>query len=146
MTFPAPLGQTDYEAIMGVQPSSIDPVLYNAGNRFSIMYRNSRGKFADIHDGSAFTIMVVECAGRPEIYRAGRYHPELGTADQGIGWADSEGPFSLDGANRDGSTEGCGPANGCDIPINRRNDNEPYSFHPGGAHALFGDGHVRFLR
>ena len=65
--------------------------------------------------------------------------------DQGIGWVDSEGPFSLDGSNDDGSLEGCTPAGGCHRAMNRRNDNEPYSFHPGGAHFLFADGHVQFL-
>ena len=34
MTFPVPLAPTDYEAIMGVKPESIDPVRYNASNRF----------------------------------------------------------------------------------------------------------------
>ena len=29
------------------------------------------------------------------------------TNDQGIGWADNEGPFSFDGASADGSLEGC---------------------------------------
>ena len=29
--------------------------------------------------------------------------------------------------------------------MNRRNDNEPYSFHPGGSNFLFADGHISFL-
>jgi prepilin-type processing-associated H-X9-DG protein len=29
--------------------------------------------------------------------------------------------------------------------MNRRNDNEPYSFHPAGAIFLFADGHVNFI-
>jgi prepilin-type processing-associated H-X9-DG protein len=29
--------------------------------------------------------------------------------------------------------------------MNRRNDNEPYSFHPAGGNFLFADGHVSFL-
>ena len=33
MTFPQPLAPTDYEAMMGVWPPSIDPVKYNAQNR-----------------------------------------------------------------------------------------------------------------
>ncbi len=144
MTFPVPLGVTDYEAIMGVQPASIDPVLYNANNRFSVMFRNSRTKMVEIWDGTSQTIMVVECAARPLTFRAGREQPTIAN-DQGIGWADSEGPFSLDGASGDGSQEGCTPAAGCSAAMNRRNDNEPYSFHPGGANFLFADGHVQFI-
>lgn len=144
MTFPVPVARIDYEAVMGVQPGSIDPVLYNANNRFSIMHRNSRVRFADVTDGTTNTIAVVECAGRPQVYR--RRAPLPGaTSDQGICWADSEGPFSLDGSNADGSLEGCTPAAGCSYAINKRNDNEPYSFHIGGANFLFADGRVQFI-
>src|SRR5262245_43685041 len=41
MTFTNPIAPTDYEAVMGVQPSAINPhlpaPLYDAGNRFSVM-------------------------------------------------------------------------------------------------------------
>ena len=144
MTFSNPLAPTDYEAIMGVQPSSIDPTYYNATNRFAVLHRNSRVRMTDIIDGTSTTIAVAECAGRPAIYRRGREFAPNGD-DQGICWADSEGPFSLDGSNADGSLEGCGTAAGCVYGINRRNDNEPYSFHAGGANFLFADGHVQFI-
>ena len=143
-----PLASTDYEAILGVQPSSINPHLptniYNATNRFSVMHRNSRNRFADILDGSSNTIMVVECSGRPQVYRKRAARNDFSN-DQGICWADSEGPFSLDGASVDGMREGGGPAAGCNIAMNRKNDNEPYSFHPAGAIFLFADGHVNFI-
>ncbi|MGL4555083.1 MAG: DUF1559 domain-containing protein [Gemmataceae bacterium] len=139
-----PLGYTDYEAIMGVQPASIDPVRYNSGNRFSILHRNSTTRMTDVADGTSSTIMVVEAGGRPVVYRNRAANPGL-TNDQGIGWADSEGPFSLDGASADGAREGCTPASGCTFAMNRRNDNEPYSFHAGGANCLFGDGHIQFV-
>jgi hypothetical protein len=148
MTFANPIAPTDYEAIMGVQPASINPhlasPLYNSGNRFSVMSRNSTTRFADIRDGSSSTVMVVECGARPLVYR-GRTPQESLANDQGIGWADSEGPFSLDGGKEDGSAEGCGPGSGCIAAMNVKNDNEPYGFHRGGVFCLFADSHVQFL-
>jgi len=83
-----------------------------------------------------------QCSGRPVVYRR-RTSPPTVSNDQGIGWVDSEGPFSLHGASEDGWLEGCGPE--CSFTMNKRNDNEPYSFHREGANFLFADGHVRFL-
>ena len=148
MTFPNPIARTDYEAIMGVHPRSINPHLsvprYQARNRFAVMSRNSRVRIRDIRDGTTQTVMVVECGARPLVFRNGRRLQSVAN-DQGIGWADSEGPFSLDGANASGSAEGCGAEGNCSHAMNRRNDNEPYSFHPSGANFLFADGHVQFL-
>ncbi len=142
--FSIQLAPTDYEAMQGVNPTSINPQRYNSVNRFAVMYRNSLTRIADIRDGTSTTVAIVECAGRPEVYRDGVKRIDFSN-DQGIGWADSEGPFSLDGADGAGTREGCTPAAGCTKAINARNDNEPYSFHVGGAQFLFADGHVQFI-
>lgn len=148
LTFANPVAPTDYEALMGVQPNSINPHLsspiYNATNRWSVMYRNSTTRFADILDGTTQTVLIVECSSRPNVFRQRRLQSGMSN-DQGIGWADSEGAFSLDGASNDGSLEGCGPAGGCVASMNRKNDNEPFSLHVGGANLLFADGRVQFL-
>jgi prepilin-type N-terminal cleavage/methylation domain-containing protein/prepilin-type processing-associated H-X9-DG protein len=150
LTFAQPLAPNDYEAIQGVQPGSINPHLgtafYNSGNRFSVLHRDSKNNMMSINDGTSSTIVVVEAAGRPLVYRLRSPNPAL-TNDQGIGWVDNEGPFSLDGASNDGTVEGsaaCGV--NCPAPMNKRNDNEPYSFHSGGGNFLFADGHVQFIR
>jgi prepilin-type processing-associated H-X9-DG protein/prepilin-type N-terminal cleavage/methylation domain-containing protein len=143
MTFPLPLAPTDYEAIMGVQPSiSAERYASPLANR-SVLFRNSAVRMVEITDGTSPTIVVVECSGRPLVYR-GRT-PRLDLAnDQGQGWIDSEGPFSLDGASADGSTQGQGPIL-TPRAMNATNENDPYSFHPGGGSFLFADGHVAFV-
>ena len=143
ITFPRSLAPTDYEAIMGVQ-SSVDPVRYatQATNR-SAMYRNSRVKMTQILDGTAKTILIVECAARPLVYRGRHVQSNLAN-DQGQGWIDSEGPFSVDGSNEDGSLQGQGLAT-TPWAMNATNENEPYSFHAAGSNTLFADGHVSFL-
>jgi prepilin-type N-terminal cleavage/methylation domain-containing protein/prepilin-type processing-associated H-X9-DG protein len=147
LTFTRPLAPTDYEAIQGVHHDSINPhlpvAIYTTGNRFSVMHRDSMNKMTSISDGTSSTIMVVEAAARPRVYRLRTANPAL-VNDQGIGWVDNEGPFSFDGASADGAREGCGVA--CASVMNRRNDNEPYSFHTGGINVLFADGHVAFVR
>ncbi|HXG11348.1 MAG TPA: DUF1559 domain-containing protein [Gemmataceae bacterium] len=143
LSFPVPLAPTDYEAIMGVQPS-VNPTLYaTAATNRGVMFRNSTTRMTDIIDGTAGTILVLECAGRPLVYRGRVPQPALAN-DQGIGWIDSEGAFSLDGSNEDGSLQGQGPAR-TPRAVNATNENEPYSFHPGGLNVVFADGHVQFI-
>ncbi len=70
-------------------------------------------KFAEILDGLSSTIMIVEDAGRPEVWINGKLtaNPNGATGDnifgtlhveEGWGWADLQDSFSLDGANQQG--------------------------------------------
>jgi prepilin-type N-terminal cleavage/methylation domain-containing protein len=139
MDFPGPLAPTDYEAIMGVQ-ASVDPVRYaTADTNRSAMFRNSAIPLGAILDGTSQTLLVIECSNRPLVFRrrqlqASRFN------DQGQGWIDSEGPFSLDGSSADGAVQGLGPA-ATPVAVNATNENEPYAFHAG-AQGVFADGHV----
>jgi prepilin-type processing-associated H-X9-DG protein/prepilin-type N-terminal cleavage/methylation domain-containing protein len=138
MTFPKPLAPTDYEAIMGVQPVVNSALYATAAKNRSVMFRNSSVKVATIRDGTSHTIMVVECGARPLVYRNGSVVANVPN-DQGQGWIDNEGSFSLDGSSADGATQP-GP-----VAMNATNFNEPYAFHPSGGNFLFADGHVEFL-
>jgi prepilin-type N-terminal cleavage/methylation domain-containing protein/prepilin-type processing-associated H-X9-DG protein len=143
MSFAVPLAPTDFEALMGVQPT-INQDLYSKpeANR-SVLYRNSTTRMAEITDGSSQTIMVVECSARPLVYRSRILRLDLAN-DQGQGWVDSESAFSLDGATSDGAIQGLGHKL-TPRALNATNENEPYSFHPAGASCLFADGHVAFI-
>lgn len=141
LNFTRPLARADYEAVMGIRPH-FDPQQYDRQERTrSVMHRNSSVRFADITDGTSQTIMVTECAARPVIYR--RRRSTTARSDQGNGWIDSESAFSLDGASRDGIRQGIDADNA--TGMNATNENEPYSFHPGGCLFLFADGHVSWL-
>lgn len=143
LAFAVPLAPADYEALMGVQPS-IDAERYASplANR-SVLFRNSAVRMAEITDGTSQTIVVVECSARPLVYRGRAPRFDL-TNDQGQGWIDSEGAFSLDGASTDGALQGQGPLL-TPRAMNSTNENDPYSFHAGGGSFLFADGHVAFL-
>jgi prepilin-type N-terminal cleavage/methylation domain-containing protein/prepilin-type processing-associated H-X9-DG protein len=145
MSFPKPLAPTDYEAIMGVH-KSINPTLYaTAAKNRSIMFRNSAIKAAAVRDGLSSTIMVAECAARPLVFRNGNIYPSAAVPnDQGQGWIDNEGSFSLDGASADGTQTQGGPG-ATPVALNATNENEPYAFHPAGGNFLFADGHVDFI-
>jgi len=88
-------------------------------------------------DGTSNTILVAECAGRPQLWRAGRKVPNAWLS--GGPWA-SRNLLWTRGASSDGSAF-YGPC-----AINCTNDRAVYSFHPGGANVVFADGHVRFLK
>ncbi len=91
---------------------------------------------ADITDGASNTLFVTECAGRPKVYNNGKLQTSTVT---GGGWVERDNEYVLHGSNAPGST-----AKNCHT--NCTNSNETYSFHNGGANAVFGDGSVRFIR
>ena len=144
LTFTNPLAPTDYEAVMGCA-RAVDPTLYTDSNvTRAVMFRNSSVRMTDITDGTSSTIILTECAGRPLTYRGRTPRIDI-LNDQGQGWIDSEGAFSVDGSNADGSVQGQGPTL-TPKAINATNENEPYSFHNSGCNGLFADGHVQFVR
>jgi prepilin-type N-terminal cleavage/methylation domain-containing protein/prepilin-type processing-associated H-X9-DG protein len=103
---------------------------------------NRTPRIADVTDGLSNTVLMTEDAGRPAYYKSGKLIKAMNTgvappnssdAVSGAGWADVDSEYETDG---DGSNQS----------MNFSNNNEIYSFHPGGCNFLFGDGSVRFLK
>lgn len=92
---------------------------------------------ADITDGASKTLLVTECAGRPELWHAGRQIPEAYVFPNGA-WVGGT-LILFQGSTQDGATRP-GPC-----AINCTNNTETYGFHPAGVNSVFADGSVHFL-
>ncbi|MEX2142102.1 MAG: DUF1559 domain-containing protein [Pirellulales bacterium] len=94
----------------------------------SIMRKDEFVPRRKIADGLSYTYMIFECGGRPNRYLNGQLQPNA-AAVSGARWADPANHFWLH-----------------DYPlINFNNNNEIYSFHPGGVNLVRGDGSVHFV-
>jgi prepilin-type N-terminal cleavage/methylation domain-containing protein/prepilin-type processing-associated H-X9-DG protein len=115
-------------------PNSIPDLLVYRG----VLVPNQMTRLSDITDGTSNTIMLAEDAGRPQLWRAGS--PISGQPDVlGGPWEAFFSGFVVRGSNPDGSSPG-------PCAINCTNNREVYSFHTGGANAVFADGSVHFLK
>ena len=102
------------------------------------MRPNELINFSQITDGLSYTTWITEDAGRPAVYKwGGKFVSPTGNA--GAGWADKDSYGRLDGYNQ-ASDAFNGPC-----AINCTNKAEIFSFHPGGAMVVMGDGAARFL-
>ncbi len=137
-------------------PSGVSGILVQVGlvpqtpNLRGVIDARGPVRLADVRDGTSHTLMIAEDAGRPQFWTSrGRGPDELslscgnysvtGGRVRGAGWADPAIAIPMHGFTHDGLS--CpGPC-----PINCTNNNETFSFHPGGASAAFADGGVRFL-
>src|SRR5262245_46436278 len=117
----------------------IDPPsgpLDQSGHYPGVFAINAGRRLEEITDGTWQTIMMAECAGRPQLWHAGK--PVPNTWLSGGPWA-SRNLLWCRGATPDGT------AFYGECAINCTNDREIYSFHPAGANAMFADGSVHFL-
>jgi len=124
-----------------------------------IMEKNAQVRITAITDGTSNTLMVVESAGRPQIYRLGKPYltpPGLGQQLNGGGWARPASDLDFTTSTADGTSYPGPCAVNCtngfvysaypDPSFGTEGSSAPYSFHAGGLNALFGDGSVRFVR
>jgi prepilin-type N-terminal cleavage/methylation domain-containing protein len=107
------------------------------GNPRTVMRINHCESLSVITDGLSNTGFLFEDGGRFQRYVAKK--PVPGGRFTGGGWPDRENAFQLDGFDSTGTVMN-GPC-----AINCSNDNEIYSFHPGGTMIALADGAVRYL-
>jgi prepilin-type N-terminal cleavage/methylation domain-containing protein len=128
----------DYAALVG--PSSgyyrevtgVDPDANPKKDRTAIILDNTYRNIAKVRDGMSHSILLVECGGRPHIWRLGKLVASNATEAR---WAHPQNELHVSKKP----------------PINYENSdgsegNEIYSFHIGMAQFVFGDANVRTIR
>jgi len=115
----------------------LDPVSCN--NPRGMMYFNEVLRFAEVTDGLSNTFMLTEDAGRPLKYVTGGIRNKNTARSEGASILDHASIVTLQGATYDGLTIP-GPC-----AVNCSNNNELYSFHPGGATVVMGDASTRLI-
>ncbi|HEV8058392.1 MAG TPA: DUF1559 domain-containing protein, partial [Gemmataceae bacterium] len=128
---------TDYVATHGFTDALIPAVFPPGTVRLGALPLDEKRKRCEIPDGLATTLLLTESSGRPQVWRNGQVDPVVPPNDKNA-WAAWNGNY-VRGHSFDGRTTP-GPC-----AINCTNNNTAYSFHPGGAFGILGDGSVRFL-
>jgi prepilin-type N-terminal cleavage/methylation domain-containing protein len=144
---------TDYAAATGVAAyaTNVNPT---GAVQPGIMQKNATVKIADVTDGLSNTILIVESAGRPQIYRGRTAYGAVPLQKvNGGGWARPASDLTFQTSTPDGSSfpGSCAVncTNGFDYPVynmkpfGTEGTGEPYGFHTGVCNALLGDGSVR---
>jgi prepilin-type processing-associated H-X9-DG protein len=103
---------------------------------------DSKTKILSILDGTSNTILMVEAAGRPNLYLNNRATGLMLSGNYGGfgGWADPTSAGSLLWGS-----DGAGNGPGGQVVMNASNDYDIYAFHGVGANCGFCDGSVHFL-
>ena len=146
---------TDYAAVTGVAAyaTNVNPTgVVQPG----IMEKNALVRLSMVTDGLSSTLMVVESAGRPQIFRRGiAYGSVPAQKINGGGWARPASDLTYQTSSPDGTTYpgicAINCTNGFDYPaynmspFGTEGTSEPFSFHTSGVNGLLGDGSVRLI-
>ncbi len=144
---------TDYAASTGVAAYATN-VNATGAVEPGILQKNTTVKIADVVDGLSNTFLVIESAGRPQIYRNRvAFGSVPAQKTNGGGWARPASDLTFQTSTPDGSsypgTCAVNCTNGFDYPtynmspFGTEGTSEPYSFHTGVINVLMGDGSVR---
>jgi prepilin-type N-terminal cleavage/methylation domain-containing protein/prepilin-type processing-associated H-X9-DG protein len=146
----------DYSGIYGIDPSLVQQGIAESGAP-GILSKTDQVRLTDVTDGLSNTIQLIESAGKPDLYQAGKL---IGTPPtvhvQGGGWCRpaSDIPYLI-GLNPTGTgpgNQGINATNGFQVTaypdprFGTDGTGQIYGFHPGGVNVLLGDGSVRFIR
>jgi prepilin-type N-terminal cleavage/methylation domain-containing protein len=114
----------------------VDPYPVGVARLAPMNFQAGKMPLTKITDGTSNTILIFECAARPQQWRLGTM---LGGRNSGGGWADRGAEFGLRGFDVVTMQRG-GPC-----PMNCDNNGGIYSFHSTGANMVLGDGAGRFI-
>ena len=159
-------------SVAAYQPSASAPtfpLVDTAGN--GLLTKNQEVRISDVTDGLSNTILYVESAGRPFVYKKGKTLVSSNQATNrvnGGGWARAANDIYFTGWLADGSADlgavALNASNGVDIggqtygsyagnvlygtgAANAQTDGTgaPYAFHPAGVNVAFGDASTRII-
>jgi prepilin-type N-terminal cleavage/methylation domain-containing protein len=139
-----PFGRTDYEVFTGVKNKVLDPDPYaNKGPEADgALIKDRVTTMGQFRDGTSKTLLIVECASRPTWVMGTPPQVVDGVINQCLGWADSLGPFKLHPIDKFGEKNA---ARNMGFPMNKTNNGEAFSWHPGGMNVTRTDGSTAFI-
>ena len=148
---PLILPRTDYGPFRGLHPSLAAcaglpaEFTHNAMLGTTDFVNRRTVRFREISDGLSKTLAFVEQAGRQQRFFRGRPLPTTAPGGATVLYA-FYGDWNVARHARglSGATDAEPQQAGCEV-VNVLNDDNPYSFHPGGVSAVMGDGAVTFM-